>query len=222
MSANETIADIVAAKRREAQRLIESAEASAMCGETMAGTPYTEEDLEFARQDAKEMLAEADRLEAAMKREAEKLNLVIQAQRIEIDAEQDRQRRERGDAAALRDALEALNRIDTRGLKRLLYELVEADIFDGGLINKIIAAVDKAKAALAAPPRNCDVGTAAEEQTTRYRTFCSAHKYLGSDLSYMCKGFGKGRCPFFNSNTKSKCELAWAQMPYKEGDCDAD
>ena len=64
--------------------------------------------------------------------------------------------------------------------------------------------------------RKCDVGTA-EEQTERYRKFCSAHKYLGSDFSYMCKGFGKGRCPFFSSHTKSQCEFAWAQMPYEEG-----
>ena len=160
---NETIADIVAAKRREAQRLIESAEASAMCGETMAGTPYTEEDLEFARQDAKEMLAEADRLEAAMKREAEKLNLVIQAQRIEIDAEQDRQRRERGDAAALRDALE-------EATERLI-RIVGCDHYTfhrnkhhcdfkttmGECRNKnICETIFKAKVALAAPARNCD------------------------------------------------------------------
>lgn len=61
-----------------------------------------------------------------------------------------------GNAAAMREALDAINRIDTRGLNRLLYELVEADIFDGGQINKTISSVDKAKAALSAPPRNCD------------------------------------------------------------------
>lgn len=52
----------------------------------------------------------------------------------------------------LREAVEAINCIDTRGLKRLLCELVESDIFDGGLINKTIAAVEKAKRALSAPP----------------------------------------------------------------------
>lgn len=71
-------------------------------------------------------------------------------------------------------------------------------------------------AALSAPPRQCDMGTA-EEQTARYRKFCSDHKFLGSDSSYVCKGFGKGRCPFFNSHTKSQCKFAWAQMPYEEG-----
>ena len=64
------------------------------------------------------------------------------------------------------------------------------------------------------PPRNCDVGNA-EEQTQRYRRFCTDHKYLGADHSYMCIGFGKGRCPFFSSRTKSQCEFAWAQSPYE-------
>lgn len=52
---------------------------------------------------------------------------------------------------AMREALAAINCIDTRGLKRLLCELVEDDIFDGGQINKTISAVEKAKAALSAP-----------------------------------------------------------------------
>ena len=62
-----------------------------------------------------------------------------------------------GNMAAMHEALVALNRIDTRGLKRLLCELVESDIFDGGQINKTISAVDKAKAALNKPLRNCDL-----------------------------------------------------------------
>lgn len=76
--------------------------------------------------------------------------------------------------------------------------------------------IGECTAALAELPRNCDIGTPVE-QTTRFRKFCSAHKYLGSDSSQMCKGFGKGRCPFFNNHVKSKCEFAWAQMPYEEG-----
>ena len=49
----------------------------------------------------------------------------------------------------MREALEAINRIDTRGLRSLLWKL---DIFDGGLIHKTISAVEKAKSALSAPP----------------------------------------------------------------------
>ena len=61
-----------------------------------------------------------------------------------------------GNAAKIREALEAINRIDTRGLKRILYELVEADIPDGGQINKTISAVENVRRALSAPARNCD------------------------------------------------------------------
>lgn len=61
-----------------------------------------------------------------------------------------------GNMTKIREALEAINCIDTRRLKRLLCELVESDIFDGGLINKTISAVEKARRALAAPARNCD------------------------------------------------------------------
>ena len=53
---------------------------------------------------------------------------------------------------AMHEALEAINRINTGGLKRLLCELVEADIFDGGLINKTISAVEKARHALSVVP----------------------------------------------------------------------
>ena len=62
-----------------------------------------------------------------------------------------------GNQQKILEALDAINRIDTRGLKRLLVKLVESDIFDGGQINKTISAVEKARRALSAPPRNCDI-----------------------------------------------------------------
>ena len=86
-------------------------------------------------------MAIADRIEATTKREceatSEKSSQVC-------------------NAAAMLDALYAITRIDTRMLKRLLCELVEADIFDGGQIRDTIHAVEKARQAIAAPPRNCD------------------------------------------------------------------
>ena len=54
--------------------------------------------------------------------------------------------------------------------------------------------------------RNCDVGTA-EEQEKRMNEFCSLHKHVGS--VYACEN-----CELF---TVDRCELAWAQMPYEEG-----
>ena len=62
-----------------------------------------------------------------------------------------------------------------------------------------------AEAALSAPPRNCDVGTA-EEQAERFAEYCD---------SEACK---RNRC---KSRAKAlyieRCAIAWAQMPYDEG-----
>jgi hypothetical protein len=60
--------------------------------------------------------------------------------------------------------------------------------------------MQKAKAALAAPPRNCDVGTA-DEQCIRYQRFCNYQKACCA-------------CPL---NVDIDCRFAWAQMPYEEG-----
>ena len=54
-------------------------------------------------------------------------------------------------------------------------------------------------------PRNCDVGTA-EEQEERYEKFCYAHR---------SREKGCGDCPLLDGGPC--CELAWTQMPYEEG-----
>lgn len=105
-----------------------------------------------------------------------------------------------GNAAKRREALDVITRIDTRMLKRLLCELVETDIFDGGQISKTISAVEKARQALSAPPRNCDVGSA-EEQTRRFVDFCYRSKECVS-----CQMEPKG---------ETDCILAWAQSPFR-------
>jgi hypothetical protein len=58
-------------------------------------------------------------------------------------------------------------------------------------------ALDKAKATLAEPLRNCDVGTA-EEQMERHYIFCSKNKKCHPDSS---------RCMM--------CYAKWAQMSYE-------
>lgn len=68
---------------------------------------------------------------------------------------------------------------------------------------KCLAAFRKAKDALAAPPRNCDVGTA-EEQSARYDEFCYQHR----TIEHCC-----ANCPIVKY---ANCELAWAQMQYEE------
>ena len=64
---------------------------------------------------------------------------------------------------------------------------------------------DIADNALAAPPRNCDVGTA-EEQSSRFDAHCRKH-------------MGCLTCPLREKDggVPKHCELAWAQMPYNEG-----
>ncbi len=61
-------------------------------------------------------------------------------------------------------------------------------------------ALDKAKAALAAPPRNCDVGTV-DEQSERYLELCNSNECT----SCPCK---------FTARTC--CALIWGQMAYEK------
>lgn len=67
-------------------------------------------------------------------------------------------------------------------------------------------ALDKAKAALAKPLRNCDVGTA-EAQLFRHKKYCKWHTTNG----------GCSQCPLVNS---LDCRFVWAQMPYEKGETD--
>ena len=79
--------------------------------------------------------------------------------------------------------------------------LIVKRLFDGRLMWQpdIRKAHEAVNAALAAPPRNCDVGTE-KEQNERFLKFCT---------SIDCKRY----CPLFKADS---CELAWAQMPYDE------
>lgn len=61
---------------------------------------------------------------------------------------------------------------------------------------------------LAIPLRNCDVGTA-EEQESRYERFCDSHKWVDDEGVNACSS----DCPLYNA---LDCALHWAQMPYKE------
>lgn len=62
----------------------------------------------------------------------------------------------------------------------------------------------QARAALAEPLRNCDVGTA-EEQAERFKAFCNSYPL-------MCGG-----CPLKDvGSVYGDCVIHWAQMPYEE------
>ena len=61
------------------------------------------------------------------------------------------------------------------------------------------------ESALAAPPRNCDVGTP-EEQSARFDNHCRKH-------------MGCLTCPLREKDggVPKHCEFVWAQTPYEEG-----
>ena len=102
---------------------------------------------------------------------------------------------EANDNAALRDALD-----DAVGLLEGILDAFEHGT--GGVYKSDVSeAIDNARAALAKPPRNCDVGTV-EEQQGRFLKFCDSHP-RGN-----CFG-----CPALKM--RAHCELAWAQMPYE-------
>lgn len=61
------------------------------------------------------------------------------------------------------------------------------------------------EAALSAPQRNCDVGTA-EEQSARFDAHC--RKHMGCLTCQLRENDG---------GVPKHCEFAWAQLPYEEG-----
>lgn len=163
---NETIADIIAEKRRRADEIERD------CAEKMKRGKMVSDC--YARELVADIRQEADRMEAAHKRELEAV----------------------GNAAKLREALS----------KFCAYSAV---VLNTGMFNRVHleALLNMAKAALAEPPRNCDVGTVME-QGKRFAAFC----YKNRNAESCC-----GDCPAFNKGTPrgAECELTWAQMPYE-------
>ena len=71
-------------------------------------------------------------------------------------------------------------------------------------------ALDKAKSALAASPRNCDVGTAAR-QTERFWGYCNSHS------CNECPARGGWRTVYIDGTSFKmiQCGVLWSQMPYE-------
>lgn len=98
--------------------------------------------------------------------------------------------------------------------KRLVDAVKDADLCDfiygsdfckSCMYNPMCKAARDCEAALSAPPRNCDVGTA-EEQSERMALFCKS--------MYATEGAICHKCPL---HEHKDCTLGWAQMPYTEG-----
>ena len=111
-----------------------------------------------------------------------------------MSAHSENEKTSAGNAAAMREALMEIVITATKAGATMGYDVA------CGIIKS------KAKHALSAPPRNCDVGTA-EKQTKRFSDFCAAHRH--TDLP-RCAG-----CPLENTPPDTGCSFAWAQMPYE-------
>lgn len=137
----------------------------------------------------------ADRIEAAWNRERAKIEADALAAGGIVEAA-----RHEGNAAARREALD--------GMLILACGICENTLCpnkngcEDGMTERCDF-VNKANSALAAPPRNCDVGTA-EEQRERFLKFCTSQN---------CES----GCKFRNEKDMFCCDFAWAQMPYAEG-----
>lgn len=141
----------------------------------------------------------ADRIEAAAKRERES----VESDALSVGGFVEAERHRPGNAAAMREALMEIRDICLR---------VGANIsptskkYQSRECQTIFACFRKTAAALAAPPRNCDVGTA-EEQETRHCAWCHDHGVEGDN---------KVNCAHPDTSC-DLCALRWAQMPYEEG-----
>lgn len=81
------------------------------------------------------------------------------------------------------------------------------DCAKDGVLTIRESAFEKVMEAIAEPLRNCDIGTE-REQSKRFDAYCYAHRTYE---------LGCGDCPLLQSVC---CELAWAQLPYEEGEAE--
>ena len=146
----------------------------------------------------RDVLEFANRIEAAAKREREAGEEAAQicgeiGEMIGMEATREKSSQV-GNTAKMREAL-----------SDACYAMFNFLKTQNGGYGEMAKALDKAKAALAVPPRNCDVGTD-EEQSRRYEELCDRHT-CGS----RCSASG---CPMYEHDCSP---FAWGQMPYEEG-----
>lgn len=148
----------------------------------------------------------ADRIEAVAKRDAAIHAMTCEAnerlrEHLEIALEDNE--KPVGNAAAMREAVVALlDALDSLGCDESTATLAAfvPDMADSSA--RCLAAFRKAKAALSAPARQCDVGTPGEQSERMEKAVCSKHR-------------GCVRCPLRKAKY-SDCTLVWAQTPYAE------
>lgn len=99
-----------------------------------------------------------------------------------------------GNAGEMREALEAVVKVGyPHNFQREAPHI-------RGYCYEITTAIEKCFAALAEPPRNCDVGSL-EEQSKRFGEFCAPQK---------CR-----ECRLYVDGAFGDCGVRWSQMPYE-------
>ena len=155
----------------------------------------------------RDVLEFADRIEAAAKREREAGAEAAQVcgeigEMIGREATRE-ESSQVGNAAKMREALRQVSRVAVEMTRKT----VTGESEDRKTVDEwALRLCDIVSATLAAPPRNCDVGTD-EEQSRRYEELCDRHT-CGS----RCSASG---CPMYEHDCSP---FAWGQMPYEEGD----
>ena len=99
-----------------------------------------------------------------------------------------------GNTAKMREALEQADAVLSLISKSAWF--IDANF---SVIKAVIEAFNAINAALSAPPRNCEVGTA-DEQVRRHLEWCERN-------AYKCQ----------STPSCAVCLAEWAQMPYEEG-----
>lgn len=115
-----------------------------------------------------------------------------------------------GNTAAIRETLVAVKKsIDGIGASSLD---CDPEILMASLTLVCARLSSRIEAALAAPPRQCDVGTAAE-QIKRWEKYCQEHhEYWKPDKSLTA--IQRCNCPCLEGNGCNY--FIWAQMPYED------
>ena len=111
-----------------------------------------------------------------------------------------------GNIAAMREAI---------GKALWCLNWMDENTDDKSIKDHLAKPIELLTAALAAPPRNCDVGTA-EEQYERYDNFACRYNPCSFRGDVRCAE----DCPVHKKLTREGhgellCQLEWAQMPYE-------
>ena len=148
----------------------------------------------------------ADRIEAAGKREHAEIeanaiaHTTSHMDAVHRDDCRDCVYREPGNAAAMRDACVAVSQAFDDALICTDYQMTDAEM------DRLEDVRRKVKFVLAAPSRNCDIGTV-DEIRSRLRDYCRSH---------LC-----GKCPFDKETDEiddnHSCVIRWLLSPAKEG-----